>query len=109
MLTKEKNIAPNHNSFLFPNYVGRKIAIKFKKKKAIFSRHPTFSGVCFHLRPKKGTPVSNMRKKEKDNFDLFILLTTLKVITVTLGNLCKGLCGSISNECEKKGAEIEFT
>lgn len=50
-----------------------------------------------------------MRKKEKDNFDLFILLTTLKVITVTLGNLCKGLCGSISNECEKKGAEIEFT
>lgn len=58
---------------------------------------------------KKGTPVSNMRKKEKDNFDLFILLTTWKVITVTLGNLCKGLYGSISNECEKKGAEIEFT
>lgn len=60
---------------------------------------------------KKETPVSDMRKTEGENFvsDLFILLTTRKVITVTLGNLCKGLPGSTSNKWKKEGAEIEFT
>lgn len=110
ILSKEKNIAWNHNSFLFPNYMYRKIPIKLKNKKQ-FSHGTLHSVQYVSTWAQKERPVSNMRKTERENIvsHLFILLTARKVITVTLGNLCKGLCGSISKECKKEGAEIEFT
>lgn len=74
---KEKNIAQNHNSFLFLNCEGRKMPMQSKEKQ--FSHGSSiFGAVCFPLEPKKETLVSNMRKTEKENIDsdLFILLTT---------------------------------